>query len=318
MIMMSGDSSTRNPPLARAPAIPHYRDIFSTPAPLRSLFAKVPLITYDANHLPARAPTGRSKHTLYVFSTPDDSAKGRPSFNPRCLKWQVYLRFCGIEHQLQPSTNHASPSGILPFLLPASASSSKLNENPVPLPSGKLQRWAASINSSTLDVPADPRFEAYVAPLDSGGAIRKAWLYFLYLSPPNTNLVHRLYISPHSNNSFVQIASLRQLRQAALAEVNNSITAWYRPAPIDVEELLSACRDAFQSLSSLLGDHEWFFGEERPGLFDATVFSYTQSLLDENLGGFHGWKDHRLCALLEEFTNLVKHRNNILKGWFSV
>lgn len=63
--------------------------IFDVPAPLRELFTRFPLYTYDANELPLNAPTRRTEHSLHIFSTTDDAAKGRPSFNPSCLKWQV-------------------------------------------------------------------------------------------------------------------------------------------------------------------------------------------------------------------------------------
>lgn len=68
------------------------------PAPLQKLFARFPLYTYPANDLPARCPRPRessssnnSLPTLFVFISDDDAAKGRPSFNPTCLKWQVSI-----------------------------------------------------------------------------------------------------------------------------------------------------------------------------------------------------------------------------------
>lgn len=64
-------------------------NIFSLPAPIKYIFDKTPLITYDANTLPARSVKPSRKPRLYVFSTPEDAAAGRPSFNPTCLKWQV-------------------------------------------------------------------------------------------------------------------------------------------------------------------------------------------------------------------------------------
>jgi hypothetical protein len=65
--------------------------IFDVPAPLRELFARFPLQTYNANELPLSAPTRRSEYSLHVFSTAEDAKNGRPSYNPSCLKWQVRL-----------------------------------------------------------------------------------------------------------------------------------------------------------------------------------------------------------------------------------
>lgn len=67
--------------------------IFSPPLPsaIKVLFDKVPLVTYDTNPLPARSSKSSKRPRLYVFSTPEDAAAGRPSFNPTCLKWQVCI-----------------------------------------------------------------------------------------------------------------------------------------------------------------------------------------------------------------------------------
>jgi len=65
------------------------RDFFSIPTPLKKLFDLVPVVVYPPNQLPHRAPKSARVATLYVFSTAQDAAAGRPSFNPGCLKWQV-------------------------------------------------------------------------------------------------------------------------------------------------------------------------------------------------------------------------------------
>lgn len=64
--------------------------IFAVPRPIRSLFKLFPLRTYEPEPLPARAPDQtRPRAKLYVFSSDEDALRGRPSFNPTCLKWQV-------------------------------------------------------------------------------------------------------------------------------------------------------------------------------------------------------------------------------------
>jgi len=66
-----------------------FGSIFSIPPPVKRVFDQFPLVTYDANDLPLRAPRGRGEHALYIFTTRDDAKAGKPSFNPACLKWQV-------------------------------------------------------------------------------------------------------------------------------------------------------------------------------------------------------------------------------------
>ena len=62
------------------------------PAPLQRLFDAVPLVTYGPNQLPCRSPGPSDLPTLHVFITEHDAARGAPSFNPSCLKWQVSIQ----------------------------------------------------------------------------------------------------------------------------------------------------------------------------------------------------------------------------------
>lgn len=60
------------------------------------------------------------------------------------------------------------------------------------------------------------------------------------------------------------------------------------------------------ALSALLGDEEWFFGADRPGLFDASVFAYTYLLF----GGLE-WPEKSLQERLRRWRNLVEHKERI-------
>lgn len=65
------------------------RSYFTVPAPIKRLFDKFPLTTYPANALPQRTAAQRDANQLFVFSDEANAQRGRPSFNPLCLKWQV-------------------------------------------------------------------------------------------------------------------------------------------------------------------------------------------------------------------------------------
>lgn len=102
------------------------------------------------------------------------------------------------------------------------------------------------------------------------------------------------------------MALSHQLRGAAETEL-------LKQSPIiDVEAVYRDCNNAFEALSQLLGDDNFFFGEETPGLFDASVFAYTHVLLDDGLE----WTHTSLREGLEQYVNLVEHQERIVEGWF--
>ena len=68
--------------------------IFRIRAPLKRIFDKFPLVQYDENHLPLRAPKDKSQNVLHVFTTEEEAKSGKPSYNPGCLKWQVWTIAC--------------------------------------------------------------------------------------------------------------------------------------------------------------------------------------------------------------------------------
>ena len=53
---------------------------------------------------------------------------------------QAYLKFRGIDFFTISSNNHASPTGALPFLLPASNTKNP-GEALIPVPSTRIERW---------------------------------------------------------------------------------------------------------------------------------------------------------------------------------
>ena len=104
----------------------------------------------------------------------------------------------------------------------------------------------------------------------------------------------------------VQQATARQLRSAAQDELLKTSIL------IDPNELYRRAEEAFKALATLLGEDEYFFGAEQPGLFDASVFAYTHLLLDQSLG----WQSTSLTDALSKYENLVGHRNQLLKQYF--
>ncbi|KAJ3558864.1 hypothetical protein NPX13_g9631 [Xylaria arbuscula] len=263
--------------------------------------SEVPAFDYPPNELPARSPDARDVPVLYVFISDEDALKELPSFNPSCLKWQTFLKLAGIDFRLRPSNNHASPTGALPFLLPPSTPSDLKPQRPVP--SNKLEQYGLDNAKSKLSGNLGTKIDAYESLLDH--RIRNAWLYTLYLSPANTALLTQLYVAPTTSSSPVRATILYQLRHAAESEILKSTSRDF----INPPDLYKGANEAFQALDAVLADGEWFFGSSAPGLFDATVFSYTHLVLLDELP----WENRRMSDILNEFPRLVDHRNRIFK-----
>ncbi|KAL8934762.1 MAG: hypothetical protein Q9211_005059 [Gyalolechia sp. 1 TL-2023] len=281
----------------------------ATPKPVKRLFDRFPLVTYPSNGLPRRKPVERNRNTLYIFTRPDAQRKDAPSFNPTCLKWQTYLNFLGVNFVTTASNNHASPSGSLPFLLPA-CSSSSLEVIP-PITSSKLQEWASKTRNTSSHGPEDMRYEAYMSLLDR--RIRNAWLHTVYLTPQNFDAVAlRLYITPETSSYLVHMSLAQTLQSAALEEIIRSSTS----PIIDIDSLYRESDKAFSALSELLGANDWFFGADTPGLLDASVFAYTYLLCDNAMG----WKEEgeRLGKELRggRWPNLVEHGRRIYERYY--
>ncbi|KAI9665053.1 MAG: hypothetical protein M1821_006501 [Bathelium mastoideum] len=310
----SADPKNSQPDASTSRSASH--NLFRIPAPIKRIFNRFPLLSYPANELPLRAPRARTQHALYVFQVHGANVGLKEaSCNPSCLKWQTYLKLLNIPFISVPSNNHASPSGSLPFLLPALSSKNPTNQKPSPIPTSKLLKWSRT-EAKAADEESDIRFEAYQTLLDV--RIRKAWsfqLYHLYLCPANFfSVAAPCYIRPSSSNSLVGAALAYELRAAATAEIvkSSSTTAPVASHVIDAEALYIEAEDAFRALSTLLGRDQWFFGAAQAGLMDACVFAYTHLLLDDTLG----WSDQRLNDDLRKYNNLVQHRKLLMEQYF--
>ncbi|KAK5151483.1 phosphatidylserine decarboxylase [Recurvomyces mirabilis] len=285
--------------------------LFRLPPPLKRIFDQTPLVTYPENAAPLRSgKIERRRNALYIFTTDEAAYRGQPSFNPSCLKWQAFLRFEGLEFVTVPSSNHASPSGSLPFLLPTSDAKKGRG---APVVGGKLKRWVAVQQKEKVkskEVQEDVRYEAYASLVDH--VIRRAWLYQLYLDSANYPLLHRLYIAPCSSNSFVQLAMAHQLHTSASAEIIKSNSSSSPSNTIDEDEIFRGAEEALAALAELLGDEQWFFDQDKPGLFDAGLYAYTELLLDNDFG----WAENRLGGMLRSHAGIVKHRETIREMYF--
>jgi metaxin len=177
------------PETAQAPSpSPPTRQLFSVPAPIKRIFDRFPIVTYQPNDLPVNPSCGSAeRNRLFVFTDAAGARRGAPSFNPQCLRWQVsileklrlpstndlrffqaYLKFVGIDFDIVPSNNHASPTGALPYLIPTFPAGTAA------IPSNKLQKWAIEEVHCEEEQQISVRFDVYASLLDH--RIRNAWV----------------------------------------------------------------------------------------------------------------------------------------------
>lgn len=99
-----------------------------------------------------------------------------------------------------------------------------------------------------------------------------------------------------------------QLRSAAEKELVKSAGRRI----VSTYDLSKDAEEAFEALSTLLGDDDFYFGQQKPSFFDATVFAYTALILQSDFG----WKYNPLEETLSKHSNLVQHRDRILDAYF--
>ena len=194
---------------------------FSTPAPLKRLFDRFPLLAYSSNPLPLRASISESQRaavdTLYIFGLPD-----QPSLNPTCLRYQTLLLLAGLPFETASSNNHASPTGSLPFLITANDEGSQKART---IPASSLKSYIRSQDAAKeIGLDASPAHLALLQP------IRRAYLTALYLDDEVFQTAYKsfdtatapLYVQSASRSSIVRAALIPPLRAAAFEEVTQS------------------------------------------------------------------------------------------------
>ncbi|KAK4645382.1 hypothetical protein QC761_200990 [Podospora bellae-mahoneyi] len=266
-------SATATPPKPSARPNQPAPSLWPIPAPLQKLFNQFPLVTLDPTPLPVRSQTLTSASdtlpTLYIFSSDEDALEGKPSINPTCLKWQTLLRLSHVPFLTSPSSNHASPTGSLPFLLPPRTVS------PNPIPSTSIPLYISRHTNSPSPLPTSPRSEAYLSLLTP---LRLAFLQTLYLTPAFTPLLKKFYIDPSTRSSLLGTILQTQLSAAASSAVLQGLGLHSQTGTggIDSENLYADAAEALDSLAILLQESQtgWFFGEEKPGEFDAGLYGY--------------------------------------------
>jgi metaxin len=111
-------------------------------------------------------------------------------------KQQTFLNIVGVDHRLISSNNHSSPTGSLPFLLPAVYGSNISQDSLTPIASNKFVKYATE-HGDKVEESSSMRYEAYQSLLDH--RIRNAWVSMLFdCSMSSSDTFPALYVVPRA------------------------------------------------------------------------------------------------------------------------
>jgi metaxin len=111
-------------------------------------------------------------------------------------KVQTFLNIAGVDHRLVSSNNHSSPTGSLPFLLPAIYGSNTSQDSLVPIASNKFVKYATE-HGGNVEESSTMRYGAYQSLLDH--RIRNAWVSILANSlVSSSDTFQALYVVPRA------------------------------------------------------------------------------------------------------------------------
>jgi metaxin len=101
----------------------------------------------------------------------------------------------------------------------------------------------------------------------------------------------------------------REFQNSAYAELIKS-----RPGGVvNGDEIYADAELAINALATVLGEGQWFFGAQEPGIFDVSVFAYTHLILALPWGS----RESVLARSVQKHRNLVAHQKRIQGkcGW---
>ncbi|TIA94185.1 hypothetical protein E3P81_00397 [Wallemia ichthyophaga] len=251
------------------------------------LTGRFPLKRMDVGHAAVHVT---HQPILWVY------ARSSISFEPECLKWQIYLLLNGVEFKLK-STNepNGSPNNRLPVLeLPHTD-----GQTPVLLTDDQIRAYVedGSCNNvpdehllHTIEKQLRISFLTYHLFIPSA-SLHSANLYF----PATTKLISLQ--QSHQFNRLKASASVEIAKVVSgnhvLDHTHTTLTSWlyaryfpseepYECVPVDVDAVDRIAANALSELSANLASNTWILGGDKPTYADACLFAYlylTLSLL---------------------------------------
>ncbi|CAG8560496.1 11195_t:CDS:2 [Paraglomus occultum] len=266
----------------------------------RAFLAKFPL----KSHRPIHRSPHHEIPTLYVWGNKTGQLGNQPiSFDFACLRWQVWLLIIDARFDVKNCNEPLmSPSGKLPFLLTPNTDAligehieEFLKQSPEHQP---------DLNIPTLTTDNDiSNSKAFVALADT--KLRNALLYYYWCEALNfEEVTSKLYGAkyPKPLNWII----LYQMKSAVVKELLT------RKPVLDREEIYQEAEDALKAISTLLADHNYFFGRSSPSFLDAVIFSYVHPILSNPTTLVNN-----LTTITRRYKNLVEFSDRMKTRYFA-
>ncbi|KAG4303624.1 hypothetical protein PCANB_000044 [Pneumocystis canis] len=265
------------------------------PAIITKLFDLFPWIRYAS--LDIRSPIDTTRHQLFIAHK-DDTLLNSPSYDLESLRWQTYFILADIPHNVFRASPHASPSGTLPFFVPAGVASSAYA-----LSSTAFQTWLTQhgielhpfINQPSLAADAD----SYLSLIEN--TLYDAWFCACFIERENFQTV----TGPCYVNDVWPIREL--IKWQLCRKIKKRLSDRQKTGLLNLNEIYADAAHALDAVAIRLGEDIWFFGAKNPTFIDATLFAYTYLVLSTQLPG------NTLMHALKKHTNLIDHATRLWK-----
>ncbi|KAF9304672.1 hypothetical protein BGZ74_000880 [Mortierella antarctica] len=232
-----------------------------------------------------------------------DDLPATGSFDVDSLKWMAYLKFNNIDYDIRPAFEpNMSPSGKLPFL--ALPNGSFVTE-------GGFEEFVQKNGSPDVKLDINEAAEAFAFTALAESKIHAALIYTLWFEEAHFKKTTRNHYFGH------HVPVLKTI--LAYWEKSSIVHSMLLTrTQIDREQIFEEASTAIESIATLLGDSDYFFGKDAPSSLDAIVFAYLHVILTlPKIRADNSGRSSELARIVRKHSNLYEYSQKIWRKYFS-
>ncbi|KAG0028583.1 hypothetical protein BGZ81_004598 [Podila clonocystis] len=244
-----------------------------------------------------------SKESTDVSEEKKEDLSTTGSFDVDSLKWMAYLKFNNIDYDIRPAFEpNMSPSGKLPFL--ALPNGSFVTED-------GFEEFIQKNGSPDVKLDINEAAEAFAFTALAESKIHAALLYTLWFEEAHfKNTTRNHYFGHH-------VPVLKTI--LAYWEKSSIVHSMLLTrTQIDREQIFEEAATAIESIATLLGNSDYFFGKDAPSSLDAIVFAYLHVILTlPKIRTDDSGRSSELARIVRKHSNLYEYSQKIWRKYFS-